>query len=193
MIAAIICDGMGGILTVSVFCVGVWIISRKNKLNWWKILLLGISGVVLVFRLGNWNQILTSITDDNSRFYIWNHYFACIDTINELLFGASVQENTFLFSLKNMHNTIFNWHYFYGLIPMLYFTYIIVFNFVMSIKEKNMFFLLMMGVTVLRAMTDDTTFAFMPIWTYIWVCYRVDYKKVKSKVDIIDGAKRISQ
>lgn len=78
-----------------------------------------------------------------------------------------------------MHNTMLNWHYCYGLIPFCFFVYRHICCFAYCFKKKNYLFLIVMITTTLRAITDETEFAFGCIWTYIWML-SINEKQLKS-------------
>lgn len=169
-VTAVICDGMGGILTLALYLGGIWLVNHKaNKLRTGRLFFAVGVFVLAVTAINGWGILIEKLTDDNARFYIWSNYFWCIDSIEEFLFGADVSRVEFLARARNMHNTFINWHYNYGIIPTLFFLYMMVQNVVYSIKTKNFVFLLILGVTGVRAMTDETGYCFMVLWTYMWI------------------------
>jgi len=170
LIVAIICDGIGGILSISLFCIGVWIVNQKrNTLYWWKILLLATVVIIFLKTTDSWEKVIETLTDDNSRIYIWSCYIECVDSIKAFLLGAAIDRNIYLMKMANMHNTVLNWHYNFGLIPLAFFLWMLIVDFKYCIKTKNYTLLLIMCITCLRAMTDEASYSFMPIWTYVWI------------------------
>lgn len=179
---AVLCDGMGGILSVSVFFTGILLINRKkDKLEPWKIISLIVLIICIVGLLGQLRNVLDAITDDNGRFYIWSNYIACVDSFERFLIGADVSKNDFLITANNMHNTALNWHYCYGIIPAVFFAWRNLKGLIYCIKEKKHIYLIIMCVTLLRAFTDEAEFAFGGIWTYMWLMSEFKPSKPNTK------------
>lgn len=170
LFVAVICGGMGGILSVTAYFLGELIINRKSDKIDWKIVATFVMVAVFYFILsGKLNEVIEAVTDDNGRWYIWSHYLSCIDSFKDLFCGADVSSEPFLKTANNMHNTFINYHYCYGLIPFVFFLWRHLKNFAYCIKEKKHLLLIVMLVTTLRASTDEADFAFGGIWTFIWL------------------------
>ncbi len=175
LLASILCGGMGGLLSTTAYFLGELIINRKSdKIKWKTVIIFILIAIIFFVFFGNINLVISEITDDNGRWYIWNHYFPCIDSFKDFIFGADVSSVPFLQISNNMHNTFINYHYCYGLIPLVFFLWRHVKNFGYCIKEKKHLMLIVMLVTTLRAMTDEADFAFGGIWTFIWLISEFD-------------------
>ena len=170
LLTAVICGGMGGLLSTTAYFVGELILNRKSdKINWRIVILFLLAAVAFFVFFGNINSIIKEVTDDNGRWYIWRNYYPCIDSSKDLIFGADVSSVPFLKTANNMHNTFINYHFCYGLVPFLFFLWRHIKNFKYCIKEKKHLLLIIMLVTTLRALTDEADFAFGGIWTFIWL------------------------
>lgn len=168
--AVCFCGGRGGILCISLFSAGVWVIDhRKNKIILWRLGVLVVGFAAACTVLGVWAKLWEAVTYDNARFSIWSNYFSCVDSFGKFIFGAPVDRFEFLMKQKNMHNTFINWHYNFGLIPTVGFLVMVIRGAVHCLETRSFTLLLIFGVVFLRAMTDETSFALMPVWTYIWI------------------------
>lgn len=160
--------GTGGVLSIAVLL--FMLLSLKwyqDKISRKRMSVFLIICLIVVFLFGYWDNLFEVLSDSNSRFWIWSNYWECATkTIDTVIFGGSVKDIPFLNIQKNMHNTFINWHYYYGLIPQLYFIYIVLKSVYESIKYKRHILFIILCVLLLRGMTDETTFCFMPIWTF---------------------------
>ena len=182
LFVAVLCGGMGGILSTTAFLLGELILNRKSdKINWKIVALFVIVAVVFFMLSGKLNEVIEAVTDDNARWYIWSHYLSCIDSFKDLFCGADVSNEPFLVRANNMHNTFINYHYCYGLIPFLFFLWRHMKNFAYCIKERKHLLLVVMLVTTLRASTDEADFAFGGIWTFIWLMSQFETTLVHKK------------
>lgn len=168
LLVAYRCGGNGGVLSISVFLIGLITLQwDKNKMSKKRILFIVIAGYGLICYFGYQQKLWNFLTDDNSRFWIWSKYLECMtNSAKDFLFGASVDRYSFLAEQRNMHNTFFNLHYYYGIIPALYYIVMIISLLMLSIKKGNYLLLVILGVTVIRGMTDETAFCFISLWTY---------------------------
>lgn len=186
IITAVLCEGMGGILSISAFFIGILFINRKkNRINIRKLILFVIILIIVLIATGNIQDVLANVTDDNGRFYIWENYINCIDSIKDFLFGADVSSVPFLVIANNMHNTYMNWHFSYGLIPFIFFAYRNIKGYIHTIINKQGIFFLVMSITFIRSFTDEAEFAFGGIWTFIWLCSLVNSDKINNSCENI--------
>lgn len=160
--------GTGGVLTITLLFLGLFGMKwKKDKLSFPKILFLIFCGISVISILGVWNRLITVLTDSNSRFWIWEHYFECAtNSLKEFIVGGDVSQIAFLDMQRNMHNTFVNWHYYYGLIPLLFFIISVIITMWRSFKYKEYTVFIFLCIVFIRAFLDETTFCFMPIWTY---------------------------
>ena len=162
--------GNGGILSSLVFVILVFFLDNKTKkFSKRKMLIFSVVMIIVVILGKYYVYILQLITNDNSRLWMWGQYWECtVESLRNLLCGTSVDSVEFLAEQKNMHNTYINWHYCFGFIPFLVFLYLIFRSTLMYIIEKKHVILVISGVLFLRAATDEASFSFMTIWTYMW-------------------------
>lgn len=163
--------GTGGVLALSLLIIGLLCINwEKNRISIIKtVIVIGI-GILVLFISSNFYKVLLILSDDNSRFWIWSNYLNCAtNSITEFVFGGIVDHISFLEEQRNMHNTFLNLHYYYGLIPCVFYIAVILKTLLYNLKKKNMLMVLILGVLCVRGMTDETTFCFMPIWTYAFL------------------------
>lgn len=174
------CGGNGGVLSISVFLIGLITLQwDKNKISKKRMLLIVILGYGLICYLGYQQRLWNFLTDDNSRFWIWSKYLECMtNSVKDFLFGASVDRYSFLAEQRNMHNTFFNLHYYYGIVPAIYYIVMIISLLILSIKKRNYMLLVILGVTVIRGMTDETAFCFISLWTYAYLSLKNDETSV---------------
>lgn len=182
-VVAKICSGMGGILSTLSFLAGFFLIDKKrNAVDWERVLLLS-ALIALAFALFmDFGETFRQVTDDNGRLYIWSHYIGCIDSLRDLIFGADVSNVPFLVFANNMHNTFMNYHFCFGLIPFVFFMWRHFTDFAYCIRKRNHLLLLVMCITTLRALTDETDFAFGGIWTAIWLMAQTNEGKPKPSI-----------
>lgn len=182
LLAAFVCGGNGGILTIALFLVAVWLCDQNGmKINWIKVVLLLISGICVIAALGIFDKLLAFLLDDNSRFAIWGIYFNIVkESFVNLLCGAPISESITLMKFQNMHNTYINWHYYYGIIPSLVFTGIIFVSAFDNLIKKNWYILIVLVITFIRGFTDATDFALLSIWTYT-LCLAIYEKDINEE------------
>lgn len=171
-ITSIIAGGIMGILTSLILFIAIIFVELdKTKRN---ILLLSCIYIVCVslcfFTPFEALKKFISLGDSSTRLILWNMYYQSLDTLADFLFGRHISEyyTPILYYHKNMHNTIINWHYYFGLIPMLFFTSAMFFCFISLAKHRERYYLILITVTFLRAMTDETSYAFIMVWMYLY-------------------------
>lgn len=119
-----------------------------------------------------WEYVM--LGDYSSRFYIWEEYVRIAqDTLSAIFFGANISSHEILSLYGNMHNTLLNWHYYFGLVPMLYSVYISILSIVGAIRNKQRVYIALMSAMILRSITDDTIFSFTQLWIY-FACQALD-------------------
>lgn len=180
------CGGNGGVLTLTVFLIGIitlrWDSKRISKI---KVLVLAVLGLLIIFLFEYQYRIIQFVTDDNSRFWMWTQYYLCAtSSAKDFIFGADVSRVLFLANQKNTHNTFINWHYYYGMIPFIYYLKMVALSFFKAIKKQNYIILLILGVMILRAMTDEASFCFIPLWTYASLILNNNEEKYGVKVNV---------
>lgn len=174
--------GTGGVLSISILLLGMickqW---NRDKFSFSKMLIVITVGFIIISNLGYWNKLISELTNSNSRFWIWQRYFErCKSSVYDFIFGANVSSVSFLALQGNMHNTFINWHYYYGIIPQMFFLYMVVVTMFNSFIQKKYILLLTLCVLFIRGFTDETTFCFMPLWTYAYLYIR-DHKNISSQ------------
>lgn len=160
--------GTGGVLSITVMLLALLGLKwGKGKISFGKIFLIIIGGICIISVLGKWEELVKLLTDSNSRFWMWEHYFQCAtNSLKDLIFGGDVSHIPFLIKQKNMHNTFINWHYYYGLIPQILLIINVILTLIKSFQYKEYALFVVLCSFFIRAMTDETTFCFMPIWTF---------------------------
>lgn len=166
-------NGNGNILSFFLLLLGfTFINSEGNRILWDRILIIGIVGVIILIGSGHISYVINFLTDDHDRFWIWTRYFGhAFDNIWNIVFGIDISSDEDLLLFGHMHNTFINWHFYYGLLPMIGFTVIIIKSIISTIQNKYFFCMIFLFITIIRGFTDETTFLFMPIWIYC-MCVR---------------------
>ena len=179
----LIAGGIAGVVTFSFLIIILWLFeNEKLSVNLIKcVIFILISACILLYINDGIEKILNYINqgDSESRILMLQQYFALMkENIFNFIFGANIQTSYLLRHYENLHNCFFNWHYYYGIIPMLYFGGIVVYILYKSIKERNTLYVILMVTTVIRSLTDETTFAFIPIWIFFFLII-VEKKNIK--------------
>ena len=52
---------------------------------------------------------------------------------------------------------------------MVFNAWIVIYSLIMSLKRKQLYYLLIMGITMIRAFTDETSYCFMPVWICVFL------------------------
>lgn len=161
-------NGNGNILSFFLLFLGfIFINDEGNKILWKRILTVSIVGVIILIGSGYISYVINFLTDDHDRFWIWTRYLGhAFDSIQNIVFGIDISSDENLVLFGHMHNTFINWHFYYGLLPMIGFTVIIIKSIINTIQNKQFFYMIFLFITVIRGFTDETTFLFMPIWIY---------------------------
>lgn len=178
--------GNGGILSSLVFIVLIFFLDRESKkFSKIKICMFSIFTLVIII-LGKYHTyLLRLVTNDNSRLWMWSNYWTCtVKSLENIFFGASVDSIEFLAEQKNMHNSYINWHYCFGLIPFILFLFMTFRSTLMYIIEKNHVILIISIVLFLRAATDEASFSFMSIWSYMWMDFIQNKKNKYLDIDL---------
>lgn len=176
--------GIVGILTIPLLIIGMYLYKHSGKrhitirlLSIIIFLELCISYIVL-FRSDVANGVYGLIKqgDSASRFLMWqNYYKLATENVSSLIWGANISGDDLLTAYRNLHNCFFNWHYFYGLLPFISFIVIILYDLKESIRQKKYLYMVIVLAAVFRSMSDEATYAFMPIWIFVF-CDLYSYK-----------------
>lgn len=186
---ALCSKGVNGILTTILLMIGVYLTeeskSIKKLIKW--IFVFGIVILVIVEHKIIFSGLQSFLVsgDIDTRLAMWTQYFALVkDSLMDILFGANISNVFLLEYYKNLHNTLFNWHYYFGLIPMVFFLFIVIKDIVGIVKRREYMYLAISCVMILRSITDETTYAFLPIWIY-FACTNLDgYTSNKKRVGV---------
>lgn len=173
--------GIAGIIVVFLcvfgLCVSNIINSKKGKRNLIFIIMIG---AILSYNYRNTFLSFLETGDINSRFLLWNAYFDMAkNDISSFLFGANIHNNYLLEHYKNMHNTYINWHYYFGLIPMIIFLYIVIKSIANSLKKHKLSLLVICLSLFIRGLSDEATYAFMIIWMYLYCSFVYSSKTIR--------------
>lgn len=169
LLVSYIRDSNGGILAFSIFGIGIFLCTKGGK-GLSPVKFMGVIFAVFIFLYisDSFQIVLDFLLDDNSRFAIWRMYtdLARQNWVN-VIFGANANTNVVLLRFMNMHNNFINWHFFYGMLPTLFFGGILVYCGYYYYKQKNWYYLVLWGVLLVRSMTDATDYCFMSIWVFM--------------------------
>lgn len=173
VIVSIFSRSTAGIFTTVILFILISLYTMKDVLRKYGILLFIFSLIIFVLILNMpIIQYLENITGHSgiaTRILMWEAYFDLLKgSITNILFGANISNVYLLDYYKNLHNTFINWHYYYGLIPFACFIYIIIREGIDFIKEKNVIISSILFIVFLRGMTDETTYAYMIVWIYLF-------------------------
>lgn len=189
--------GIVGILTVPLLIMGMYLYKYNNKLHMVTrflsiIVFLGLCMIYIVlFKTTIIGEAFKFIKqgDASSRFLMWkNYYQLVVGNISGLIWGANISGNDLLMTYRNLHNCFFNWHYFYGLLPFISFVGIILYDLKESVRQKQYLYMVIVLTAIFRSMSDEATYAFMPIWIFIFCdLYSSKKKKFRKKMDFQGG------
>ena len=162
-------DSSGGILGFLVLLFGIFLCSKnKDKISKIKLAISALSGIVIVISF--YQIILEFLGDDNSRFWIWGAYYSLIESnFKNLLFGSNFYPIEELYRIKNVHCNFFNWHAFYGLIPFVFYSSIVIWEIIKCFVLKHWYYFFFCLTIFVRSITDATDFAFLSIWVFLWI------------------------
>lgn len=171
ILISLITGGSGGILSTILLGCGIFLVKeRTNKISIIKLIILIFVVVLLLFYFGYFSDLVAFIQDDNSRIWMWSHYWQCSTaSLKDIIFGGNVDSITFLAQMKNMHNTFINFHYRYGLVPFIFYCTLVIKSGIFYFKKKNYALLILLIATIIRGMTDEACFGFLSIWIYMWL------------------------
>lgn len=182
ILVSYITDSSGGILCFVIFFLGMFACKKRvQKLSWIKIGLLLFGGIILLLAMGYAQRVLVFLSNDNSRFAIWEMYLntATYD-LKSVLFGGSLSRYDFLYQLKNIHNNFLNWHCFYGLLPMLFFSLLTIETGISYLRNKSWYLVIIWCVLIVRAFTDSIDYTFMPLLVY----FTLDIMKYNKRMNV---------
>lgn len=177
LIMALVAGGIVGIITIPLLIIGIYIFKYNKKFHiiirvFTIIAFLGLCiSFIIIFKSNMVNEFIGFIKqgDSSSRILMWkNYYQLAIDNITGLIWGANISGDDLLIAYRNLHNCFFNWHYFYGLIPFVFFVGIIIYDIKESIQQKQYIYMIIIMATIFRSMSDEATYAFMPIWIFVF-------------------------
>ena len=154
--------------TILLFIIIIFYSSDKREVKWFrKIFYLIIIAAIFsnILELQNF----LSQGDSSTRIIMWKEYFLLLrQSFGNLLLGANISKNELLNYYKNLHNGFLNWHYFYGLLVMLFFLFIVAVDIFISLKRKNIGLFALLIATIARTLIEESTYAFMVIWCYVF-------------------------
>lgn len=189
--------GIVGILTVPLLIIGMYLYKYNNKLHMVTrflsiIVFLGLCMLyIALFKTTIVKEAFEFIKqgDASSRFLMWKNYYQLVtENISGLIWGANISGNDLLMTYRNLHNCFFNWHYFYGLLPFISFVGIILYDLKESVRQKQYLYMIIVLTAIFRSMSDEATYAFMPIWIFIFCdLYSSKKKKFRKKTNIQGG------
>lgn len=183
--ACVIAGGVAGIISTFVLIIGIYLTEENKKVKRiirWTCVVFCLTIIMLISSrnvLIIYNFIQSG--DLGSRQLMWNNYKDLVSqSLGNFLFGANISGDYLLEYYKNLHSTFFNWHYFYGLIPTIFFVGIVFLDCTYFLRSKKKMYLILVLVTIMRAATDETTYAFMLLWIFFF-CMRIDNGSSKYK------------
>lgn len=182
IIISVLCDSSGGILGFVLFGIGIFICTKKgNKISWRKVLLFLTISISIIAVQDYIPKIIEFLSDDNSRFTLWHMYIELVKhSFMNVLFGAALYKNPILLHYRNIHNNFLNWHCFFGLIPTIFFSSMVIICGVYYLKKKNWPYLVIWIVLFVRSITDGTDYCFMTLWIYMLLDVISSKRKVES-------------
>ena len=171
LIIAIYIGGNGGILCTALFLIGICFFDRSLKhVLKIRVLFAIVLSFFLLLCFGLGSRVLSFVSDDNSRLWIWIHYLDCATTsFKDFVFGGNIRDVPFLVEMKNMHNTFINFHFRYGLIPFVFYVFALIRCGIVYFKRKDYLMLLILSITIIRSMTDEACFGFLPLWVFMFL------------------------
>ena len=173
-----------GILLASYYIVTFYLFNNRNSIR--KALKWGVALIGCIYvRIKYIGYIFDFVQkgDSTTRILMWTRYYQLsIKHLKSMVFGANISNDFLLFTYKNLHNTFFNWHYYYGLLPMLFFGGIIVFLLFCLVKKKKIMTIYVVIGMIIRSITDETSYAFLPIWIFMLLC-EINENKQKNCID----------
>lgn len=170
LILAVLLNGMGGIVTITLLLFGLLLKSKKNKFSIGKMyFFLGMALILLLLFGYNLNFIWAIAKDDNGRIAIWSYYWDLVSgNVQNMLFGANISGNWILMLYQNMHNLFLNYHCFFGSAVLIFYVFIIAIQEVKYIKEQKFIPFLILNVLLLRSLTDAAEL-YSAIWIFLYL------------------------
>lgn len=194
----VLVGGIAGTITMGCLMTAVYLFKNKNNqsklekrfLFVMAFVIVGFMGKGIVERiisfveLGDWRQRAMMIV---------TYLELATKNLNNIFFGANIEHNLFLSHYRNLHNSFFNWHYFYGLLPCLFFVWLLASDLMFLIQKKQYMMMALVLIMALRAMTDETTYAYMMIWV-LFHCLKLwsDAQKTELRSSINGMEKKIN-
>lgn len=182
--ATLLVGGVAGTITMSYLMLGIYFFKNRN--NFSKAVKLIVMLIITALFLYIGRQIIYKIVlfvqsgDWTQRMLMIQTYWEMtLNSLSGILFGVNIEKNAFLYHYKNLHNSFFNWHYFYGLLPCLFFTWIVIKDIVFMVKRRQFLLLTFATAMVVRALADETSYAYMMIWIAIY-CLAEKEKYIKN-------------
>lgn len=180
ILCSFITDSSGGILGFAMLGIGIFCCKNREKLAWRRIVFYGSFGILILMLSGQYVKIIDFFSDDNSRFAIWKMYLSLADNnFKSVLLGADISQNHVLYHLFNIHNNFLNWHCYFGLIPFIAYSVILIYIASMYIKRKDWYMLVIWIALFVRSLTDGTDFCFMSIWMYMYLDVNCTKMKIR--------------
>lgn len=174
LLVSVMAGGIAGVLTFSFLLIAL-LLFEDGKLTVSLVKWIVFAIIVAVILLYS-NNVVVKISDyinqgdSESRILMLQQYFSLIkQNVLNFIFGADIHNTYLLQYYKNLHNCFANWHYFYGLIPTIYFLWIVIYIIYRNVKLKNNYYAILIIATLIRSITDETTYAFMPIWIFFFL------------------------
>jgi len=170
ILISLVTDSSGGILGFTVIILGLLCCKNANRIAWLRVLFGCAAGMGLLIVTGLLPKVIAFLTDDNSRFTIWEMYLnLAFENLKGFLCGGTFSNNETLNYYKNIHNNFLNWHCFFGLLPMIAYFVIVVRSGIIYLKRKEWYLLVIWVALFIRSMTDGTDYCFMSIWMYMYL------------------------
>ena len=182
----VLAGGRGGILSILCLCVGILFLnevsSKSKPIKFLFFLTVGICFFAIYYIY--YDKIvyyLGIVTYDAPRFYIWNLYLTeTFNSVRNILVGTPlITHQIFVNFSYNLHNIFFNLHAKFGIFPLILVIYGNIKCFIYYIKTKNYYYLLFLGILLLRSFTDFTSFpgVFDIPWFYLLYDCIINNKK----------------
>ena len=181
--------GRGGIVTASFFLISIIsynyiMVNGVNKkivifiLLAFSLLFMFEPLLTKIYELGFLNKFLSAGYSDASRFYIWDDYLSsCFESAKSFLLGGNKYG---VMPDGNLHNSYLQLYSSFGFIPFLVNIYIFINLILLTFRNKNGLYLIILFTFFIRSFTDKLLFqGYCEIFYFYFI---FDYLKNSNKI-----------
>lgn len=204
-ILSLISRGRGGIISSTVFLIGVYIVKYRSMKLIKKMIVISIFFLAIAIAMLNISYILEKLRTsvimelfvsngmNSSRTRFWSEYIElAVSNLKNFVFGANISD-TFIgrYLEGNPHNSFIEIHILNGIFSLITIIVLLIKNGITSFREKNYLYFVCMLSIMIRAFTDHVLWASFgtPILFYFIFYYNVIIQPCHNNYTYIGGGK----